>query len=151
MKKFMVADIIRAVIKESEEDAAIRAEVAASLGVEPGDVEDDDVENYLSMGGNKGVIESSIGPIQWVYDNTEKAYLIYMVLETAKEPRDIMYRVDPEIMKDWKDSRSKGEYYNQFIKGNTDIEDPNISCGCGPNPCEPQQIDSFKNKFASIS
>ncbi len=151
MKKFMVADIIKAVIKESEEDAAIRAEVAESLGAEPGDVEDDDVENYLSMGGNKGVIESSIGPIQWVYDNTEKAYLIYMVLETAKEPRDIMYRVDPEIMKDWKDSRSKGEYYNQFIKGNTDIEDPNISCGCGPNPCEPQQIDSFKNKFASIS
>ena len=149
MKKYMVADLVKEL--ENEADRAQREEVAESLGVEPGDVNDDDVENYLSMGGNKGIMESSIGPIQWIYDNTEKAYIIYMVLETAKGPKDIMYKLDPDMMKDWINSDSTGEYYNKFIKGNTSIEDPKHSCGCGPNPCEQGQVDQFKTKYSSIS
>ena len=149
MKKYMVADLVKEL--ENEADSAQREEVAESLGVEPGDVNDDDVENYLSMGGNKGVMESSIGPIQWIYDNTLKAYIIYLVLETAKGPRDIIYRLDRDMMKQWKDSSSIGEHYNNIIRGNESIEDPRTSCGCGPNPCEPGQIDQFKNKYASLS
>jgi hypothetical protein len=126
-------------------------EVAESLGVDITDVDDDDVENYMEMGGNKGEMESSIGPIQWIYDNTEKAYIIYMVLETAKGPKDIMYKLDPDMMKDWINSDSTGEYYNKFIKGDTSIEDPKHSCGCGPNPCEQGQVDQFKTKYSSIS
>lgn len=126
-------------------------EVAESLGVDITDVEDDDVENYMEMGGNKGEMQSSIGPIQWIYDNTLKAYIVYLVLETAKGPRDIIYRLDRDMMKDWKDSSSFGEHYNNIIRGNKDIEDPSTSCGCGPNPCEPGQIDQFKNKYASLS
>ncbi len=127
-------------------------EVAESLGVDITDVEDDDVENYMEMGGaNKGTEESSIGPIQWIYDNTLKAYIIYMVLETSKGPTDIMYKLSPEMMKDWKDSDSFGEYYNTFIKGNENIEDQDYSCGCNPNPCEPQQIATFKEKYFSLS
>ena len=127
---------------------------AESLGVGIEEVEDDDVENYMEMGGNKGEIESSIGPIQWAYDNKLKAYLIYMVLETSKGPKDIMYKLDPIMMKEWKSfavDGSSGEYYNKFIKGNSDIEDSEFSCGCNPNPCEPQQVDRFKQKFSSIS
>ncbi len=153
MKKIMIADVVKAVAEEieAEEDSAIREEVAESLGVEPGDVDDDDVENYLSMGGNKGDMQSSIGPIQWIYDNTLKAYIVYLILETAKGPRDIIYRLDRDMMKEWKDSSSIGEHYNNIIRGNKDIEDPSTSCGCGPNPCEPGQIDQFKNKYASLS
>lgn len=125
-------------------------EVAESLGVDITDVEDDDVENYMEMGGNKGEMESSIGPIQWIYDNTLKAYIVYLVLETAKGPRDIIYRLDRDMMKQWKDSSSIGEHYNNIIRGNEDIEEP-PACGCGPNPCEPGQIDQFKNKYASLS
>jgi hypothetical protein len=152
MKKIMIADVVKAVAEEieSEEDSAIREEVAESLGVEPGDVDDDDVENYLSMGGNKGEMQSSIGPIQWIYDNTLKAYIVYLVLETAKGPRDIIYRLDRDMMKQWKDSSSIGEHYNNIIRGNKNIEEP-PACGCGPNPCEPGQIDQFKNKYASLS
>ena len=149
MKKYMVADLVKEL--ENEADRAQREEVAESLGVEPGDVNDDDVENYLSMGGNKGVMESSIGPIQWIYDNTLKAYIVYLVLETAKGPRDILYRLDRDMMKQWKDSSSIGEYYNNIIRGNESIEKPGTSCGCGPNPCEPGQIDQFKTKYSSIS
>ena len=145
----MVADLIKEA--ENEADRAQREEVAECLGVEPGDLDDDDVENYNDMGGCKGVIESSIGPIQWAYDNKLKAYLIYMVLETSKGPTDIMYKLDPDMMKEWNNSDSSGEYYNSLIKGNSDIEDSEFSCGCNPNPCEPQQVDRFKQKFSSIS
>ena len=127
-------------------------ETAESLGVDITDVDDDDVENYMEMGGmNKGELNSSVGPIQWIYDNKLKIYIVYLVLETAKGPRDILYRLNRDMMKQWKDSSSFGEHYNNIIKGNKDIEDPSISCGCGPNPCEPGQIDQFKNKYASLS
>jgi hypothetical protein len=149
MKKFMVADLVKQL--ENEADRAQREEVAWSLGVEPGDVDDDDVENYNSMGGNKGQFDSSVGKIEWLYEHIGKAYLVLMVLETSKGPVNVMYKLSPQMMKDWKDSDSIGEYYNMIIKGNEDIEDPEISCGCGPNPCEPQQIATFKEKYFSIS
>jgi hypothetical protein len=128
-------------------------EVAESNGVDITDVDDDDIENYMEMGGNKGEMESSIGPIEWVYDNTLKAYLIYMLLKTGDDesPKDIMYRLDPQMMRDWKNSDSIGEYYNKFIRGNRTIEDPKLSCGCKEDPCKPGQIDQFKAKYASIS
>lgn len=126
-------------------------EVAESLGVDITDVDDDDVENYMEMGGNKGEMESSIGPIQWVYDNTLKAYIVYMVLKTAEESKDMIYKLDPSMMKDWNNYDSTGEYYNKFIRGNESIEDPELSCGCKEDPCEPGQIDQFKTKYSSIS
>ena len=122
-------------------------EVAESLGVDITDVEDDDVENYMSMGGNKGILKSSSGIIQWIYDNTLKAYVILMVLED----KPIMYKLDPTMMKEWKDSESIGEYYNLKIRGNSQIEDDEIACGCNPNPCEQGQVDRFNTRFVSIS
>jgi hypothetical protein len=175
MKKYMIADLIKdlksGLVSRAMEEYGLNkgnAEIfvdnfpnestwadveatAESLGIGIEEVEDDDVENYMSMGGNKGNLDSSVGPIQWIYDNKLKAYIVYLVLETAKGPRDIIYKLNRDMMKQWKDSSSFGEHYNNIIKGNKDIEDPSISCGCGPNPCEPGQIDQFKNKYASLS
>ena len=144
----MIADLVKAA--ENEADAAIREEVAESLGVEPGDVEDDDVENYLSMGGNKGEIESSSGIIQWIYDNTLKAYIVLLMVEENA----LMYLIDNNMMKEWINSDSAGIYYNNNIRGNKDIESQGessgVPCGCGPNPCEQGKIDQFNNKYSSI-
>jgi len=172
MKKYMVADLVKDIrgdlinrakieydLNDSEAERFVDnypnqstwADVEAtaeSLGVDITDVEDDDVENYMEMGGNnKGELESSVGPIQWLYDNKLKAYLILMLLGDTP----VMYKLNTEQMKDWTDSESMGEYYNSYIRGNTGIEDPEHSCGCGPNPCEPEQVDIFTTKFDSIS
>ena len=123
-------------------------ETAEALGLDITDVEDDDVENYMEMGGEaKGELESSVGLIQWLYDNKLKAYLILMILDN----KPVMYKVDPKMMKEWKDSESMGEYYNSYIRGNITIEDPNHSCGCGPNPCEQGQVDQYTAKYSSVS
>ena len=172
MKKYMVADLI----KDLKSDLVSRAmekyglnkgnaeifvynfpnestwadveETAESLGVDITDVEDDDVENYMNMGGeNKGELESSVGKIQWMYDNKLKAYLILMMLGDTP----VMYKVDPSMMKEWDSSESMGEYYNAYIRGNEDIEDEDNSCGCGPNPCEQADVDEYNTIFDSIS
>jgi|SanBayMetagenome_1026888.scaffolds.fasta_scaffold32070_2 hypothetical protein len=126
-------------------------ETAESLGVGINEVDDDDVENYMDMGGSsKGTLDSSVGPIQWIYDNTAKMYAIYMAL--GETP--IMYSISPDIMKDWFGSDSIGEYYNLNIRGNITIEN-NASgsfdpCGCTPNPCEQGQIDQFNARYSSL-
>ena len=129
-------------------------EVAESLGVDITDVEDDDVENYMEMGGtNKGELESSIGPIQWIYDNKLKAYLIlaYLTFELDKDPKPVMYKLSPQMMKEWNNSESFGEYWNANIRKNAEIEDDEWACGCNPNPCDSQKIDRFNTRFVSIS
>jgi hypothetical protein len=158
MKKIMIADVVKAVAEEieSEEDSAIREEVAESLGVEPGDVDDDDVENYLSMGGNKGEMQSSIGPIQWIYDNKAKTYIVYMIVETMGEPRDVIYNIDPNTMQEWLNSESMGEYWNEFVRSNKDIEEAANSeefppGGCNANILDPSIVRRFNTRFVTIS
>ena len=172
MKKFMVADLVKGIredliqkameeynLNESEATRFVDnfpnestwadvEETAESLGVDVTDIEDDDVENYMNMGGeNKGELESSVGKIQWMYDNKLKAYLILMMLGDTP----VMCKVDPSMMKEWDSSESMGEYYNAYIRGNEDIEDEDNSCGCGPNPCEQADVDEYNTIFDSIS
>ena len=150
----MIADLVKAA--ENEADAAIRAEVAESLGVEPGDVDDDDVENWLSVGGNKGELESSVGPIQWIYDNKAKAYIVYMVVTTSDKPRDIIYNIEPSVMKEWINSESMGEYWNSKIRSNKSIENAASSLdfpigGCDDNLLDPSTVRRFNTRFTAIS
>ena len=175
MKKFMVADMVKATkdevlaeqqkladswnvtlfelecmqgISDNEADFQAILETAESLGLGPCEIDEGDVEAYLDMGREiKGELESSVGLIKWIYDNKLKAYLILMMLGNTP----VMYKVNKELMTDWKDSESMGEYYNSYIRGNTEIEDEENSCGCGPNPCEPEQVDRFNTRFVSIS
>ena len=131
-------------------------EVAESLGVDITDVDDDDVENYMSMGGNKGDMESSVGPIQWIYDNKAKTYIVYMIVETMGEPRDVIYNIDPNTMQEWLSSESMGEYWNEFVRSNKDIEEAASSeefppGGCNANILDPSIVRRFNTRFVAIS
>jgi len=119
---------------------------AESLGLDITDVEDDDVENYMEMGGiNKGELESSVGPIQWLYDNKDKAYMVYLMLGDTP----VIYReLKLEQVQDWTNSESMGEYYNDNIRGQIDDSQ---GCGCNDDPCTQEDIDTFTTKFDSIS
>ena len=179
MKKYMVADLVKDLREDSillamdkyklnrSESARFVdnfpnqstwpdvEEVVESLGIGITDVEDDDVENYMEMGReNKGEILSSISddPIQWIYDNKLKSYIVLMYLTFKDGRRPVMYKISPEMMREWTDPNiSFGEYFMENIRKNEDLEDPEISCGCGPNPCEPQQVDRFNTRFVAIS
>jgi hypothetical protein len=127
---------------------------AESLGVDITDVDDDDVENYMSMGGNnKGEIESSVGTIQWLYDNKAKIYAVYIL---TGSDNGLMYNVSPEIMSDWSNAESAGEYWNEYIRSNEEVEDSANSeefpiGGCKPNPVDPQTVARFNTRFVAIS
>jgi len=181
MKKYMVADLVKDIrgdlinrakreydLNDSEAERFVDnfpnqstwADVEAtaeSLGVDIADVEDDDVENYMEMGGiNKGELESSVGPIQWLYDNKAKAYIVYMVLTLNDKPRDIIYNIEPSIMKEWIDSESMGEYWNNRIRSNKDIENAASSSdfpigGCNDNLLDPSTVSRFNTRFVAIS
>jgi predicted transcriptional regulator len=170
MKKYMVADML----KDARSDLINRAkeaydlndseaerlvdnfpnestwadveEVAESLGLDITDVEDDDVESYMEMGGIvKGELESSVGPIQWLYDNKAKAYMVYLMLGDTP----VIYReLKIEQMQEWTDSESMGKYYNDNIRGQIDDSQ---GCGCNDDPCTQEDIDTFTTKFDSIS
>lgn len=132
-------------------------ETAESLGIDITDVEDDDVENYMEMGGtNKGELESSVGPIQWLYDNKAKAYIVYMVLKLSEKPRGIIYNIEPPVMKEWINSESMGEYWNNKIRSNKDIENAASSSdfpigGCNDNLLDPSTVSRFNTRFVAIS
>ena len=134
----------------SEADRDQVLQVAESLGLDPQDVEDDDVENYMEMGWANGEIESSSGIIQWIYDNKLKAYIVLMMIEENA----LMYLIDNNMMKEWINSDSAGGYYNDKIRGNKQIESQgessDVPCGCGPNPCEQGKIDQFNSRYNSI-
>jgi hypothetical protein len=180
MKKVLIADLVKSIKKDLISDAMDRysfneseaerfvdnfpnestwadvEETADSLGVDVSDVDDDDVENYMSMGGNKGDMESSVGPIQWIYDNKAKTYIVYMIVETMGEPRDVIYNIDPNTMQEWLNSESMGEYWNEFIRSNKDIEEAASSeefppGGCNANILDPSIVRRFNTRFVAIS
>ena len=177
MQKYMIADLVKDLrseliaiaaeefdLNDSEAERFVdnfpnqstwadAEEVAESLGVGITDVDDDDVENYMSMGGNsKGEIDSSMGVIQWIYNNAAKAYTIHMVIEAScggeLQDRDILYyNISPEQMREWNNSDSAGEYFNNYIKGQPDDN----GCGCCDDPCDTQDISQFNTRYSSIS
>jgi hypothetical protein len=126
-------------------------EVAEALGVGITEVEGDDIDNYFDMGGGtKGEVETTVGTMRWLYDNASKVYVVSLIMEGTP----IMYNIPPNIMKDWKNSDSAGEYYNSFVRGNKTLEENAVGsfspCGCGPNPCDPGQIDQFNARYSSL-
>ena len=139
---------------DNEADWKLVMDTAEKLNVGIEDVQDDDVEYVLNGAGSKKESESSIGNIQWVYDRELKAYIVYIALTNNSnpklEPTDVLYRIEPDLMKEWSESSSMGEFYNINIRSNKSLEDPAISCGCGPNPCEQGQIDQFNTKYNNL-
>jgi len=129
-------------------------QTAEDMEIDPCEVTEDDVWAAQEGAGIKGEDNSSIGIIQWLYDNTLKAYIVYIALTNNSnpklEPTDVLYRIEPDLMKEWSESSSMGEFYNNNIRSNKSLEDPAISCGCGPNPCEQGQIDQFNTKYNNL-
>lgn len=179
MKKYMIADLVKATREEilaeqqkladrwnvtifelecmqaiSDNEADFRAilETAEALGVGPCDIDEGDVEAYLDMGRElKGELESSVGLIQWLYDNKLKIFIVYLLLDGNKP---MLYSLNKDQMNDWKKSDSMGEYYNMYIRSNVELEQDDINdiaCGCTDNPCKQENIASFKAKYSSIS
>lgn len=125
------------------------------LGIEPEGLEEDDFNNLQLVGDAKNEYDSEIGIIQWVYDNSLKAFLVYMALtnnsDIQAEPQEVLYKLPPDMMAEWQESDSKGLYYNTRIRGNTSIEDPNVACGCTPNPCTQGELGEFRSKYNRVS
>jgi hypothetical protein len=165
MKKFLIADLMKSL--EEDRIAEIRAkygvsieeanqlikehgygglddadEAAEAYGVSITEVTGEDVDNYFDMGGARGQLESTAGSFKWVYDITLASYLLLM-------NEDILYKIPPDMMKEWNSSDSSGTYYNENIRGNTSIEDADMSCGCTPEPCSPAQLAYFNNKYSA--
>lgn len=141
----MIADLIKAA--ENEADAAIREEVAEYLGVEPGDVEDDDVENYLSMGGNKGEIKSSLGKVFYWYNIALGTFILTTIFD---EGNPANYPVSTNELKTIKSSQSFGEYFNKNIRANSLYSDKPGACGCiGDDPKKPKKLCTSED-FANM-
>jgi hypothetical protein len=165
MKKFLIADLIKSIEEDriaevmAKYDVSMEeaiqlekehglnglddaAEAAEAYGVGITEVTGEDVDNYFDMGGARGELESTAGSFKWVYDITLASYLLLM-------NEDILYKIPPDMMKEWNSSDSSGTYYNENIRGNTSIEDADMSCGCTPEPCSPAQLAYFNNKYSA--
>ena len=136
MKKYMVADLVKEL--ENEADRAQREEVAEVLGVDPGDVSDDDVENYLSMGG-VGKIESSAATFVYKLAIGTGLYYLWATFPNGKV---VMYQnLEPDKIKGI--IENGGAYYVNNIRIDSEEPDPSnpyVGCGCEHNLCSPAQI-----------
>ena len=70
--------------------------------------------------------------------------------------RDMIYNIEPDLMKEWKDSESMGEYWNNNIRSNKDVEDKASSSdfpigGCNANLLDPSVVRRFNTRFVAIS
>jgi len=165
MKKYMVADLIKAVEDERESD--IKAEmdrsgvdedvasylvdnwrserdrdqilqVAEDLGADPQDISDDDVENINSAGNAKGTIETSMGIVKYIYDHKALAYTILLLVDG--EP--LVYKdLEPNLMNEMRNAASFGSYYNDNLRENESYE----GCGCKANVCEDTDLAIFSS------
>jgi hypothetical protein len=165
MKKYMIADLIKAV--ESERESDIKAEmdrsgvdenvasylvdnwrseadrdqilqVAEDLDADPQDISDNDVENINSAGSTKGTIETSMGIVKYIYDHKALAYTILLLVDG--EP--LVYKdLEPNIMNEMRAAESFGSYYNDNLRENESYE----GCGCKANVCEDTDLAIFSS------
>ena len=92
-----------------------------NVGIE--DVEDDDVEMVMELGGVKGEIESSLGKVFYWYNIALGTYLLTTELQEIRS------------------SESFGEYFNKNIRANSKYSDKEGSCGCiGDDPDKPKRL-----------
>jgi len=125
-------------------DVMLTAE-ALEMGIE--DVSDDDVEEYLSTGGQDEIV-TSMGNVFFKWDNIAKAYVLYMFLDMGQDSKCNGIQVYNNITRDMilqMKSSSFGEYYNENLRKNTSYE----GCGCEDNCCEDADLDNAPQEFKS--
>lgn len=119
---------------------------AEALDLDITDVEDDDVEEWLSTGGSDE-LETSMGNAVFKWDNITKTYVLYLALEPAANCNGIQVynNITREMILDMKVG-SLGSYYNDYLRGNESHE----GCGCRQNCCESDDLDQIPSRYKDL-
>jgi hypothetical protein len=162
MKKVMIADLIKDLgpsivqramerfeLNESDAEQFVDdypnesdwdqvAYAADQLNLDIMDITPDDVENINEAGEPKGLIDSSMGIIKYIYDHQTQAYAILLVIDG----KELVYKdLEPNLMNEILSADSFGTFYNDNLRGNKSYE----GCGCKANVCEPTDIAIFSS------
>jgi hypothetical protein len=107
-----------------------------NVGIE--DVEDDDVEMVMELGGVKGEIESSLGKVFYWYNIVLGTYILTTVFD---EGNPAQYPLTVSELKEIRKAESFGTYFNKNIRANSAYSDKEGSCGCiGDDPDNPKRL-----------
>ena len=121
---------------EADRDQVILC--AEANDVEIQDIGDNDIEAINEAGGVKGILDSSIGIVKYIYNHKMLAYSILLLLDG----KPLVYNnIEPNIMNEMINTDSVGSYYNDNLRGNTSYE----GCGCKENSCEPTDLLLFSS------
>jgi hypothetical protein len=116
-----------------------------NVGIE--DVEDDDVEMVMELGGVKGEIESSLGKVFYWYNIALGTYLLTTVFDKGNPAQ---YPVSVSELQEIRSSESFGEYFNKNIRANPEYSDKPGACGCiGDDPDKPKRLCTSED-FANM-
>jgi hypothetical protein len=111
------------------------------------DVEDDDVEMVMELGGVKGEIESSLGKVFYWYNIALGTFILTTIFD---EGNPANYPVSTNELKTIKSSQSFGEYFNKNIRANSLYSDKPGACGCiGDDPKKPKKLCTSED-FANM-
>lgn len=122
----------------NESDWAQVADAAEALGVDITDITPDDVEAMNDGGGAKGMIDSSMGIIKYIYNHKAQAYSILLLVDG----NPLMYNnIKPYMMNEMINAESFGSHYNDNLRGNDLYE----GCGCKANFCDSTDLAIFSS------
>ena len=116
-----------------------------NVGIE--DVEDDDVEMVMELGGVKGEIESSLGKVFYWYSIALGTYILTTVFDKGNPAQ---YPISVSELQEIRSSESFGEYFNKKIRANSEYSDKDGACGCiGDDPDKPKRLCTSED-FANM-
>lgn len=122
----------------NESEWAAVENAANELELDITDITPDDIEAINEAGGVKGILDSSIGIVKYIYNHKMLAYSILLLLDG----KPLVYNnIEPNIMNEMINTDSVGSYYNDNLRGNTSYE----GCGCKENSCEPTDLLLFSS------
>ena len=122
MKKFMVADLVKAseqerllAIEEKAGSLEISIEellsISEELQIDPEELDQDDIDAMEELGAS-GNIASSMGNIEYQFDPTNDNYVVSIDFDRGGSAE---YALDPDTVFEF-DSNG-GEFYNSSIRG----------------------------------
>ena len=128
---------------------------AEALGVEITDVDDDDVENLMSLwdlAGSRGdkpysTIDSSIGKVHPWYDHVLKSLMVLIIFNDGNPAN---YPISQSELKEITSTGSFGKYYSDKMRSNESYSDLPGAWGCiGDNPDNPKRLGNADD-FAKL-
>jgi hypothetical protein len=122
MKKYMVADLVKA--SKEERDAELKAkagtlgiqvqqllDISQELQIDPDDLDQDDIDAMNELGAS-GNIASTMGDIEYVYDPKNNNYNLSIDFNRGGSAE---YALDTDTVLDL--DANGGAYYNSSIRG----------------------------------